>query len=183
MCRILSFQSLTPREPNIHHLPIYYLLYSTIEAITAEKMLSFNFGPTAALLLLIFLSYKVINLYRWIQAAKTTGLPYTVVPLLETEALAKFLTPILRKVYHNYLLEGKGWPHWCRFMIRDWAWEDKRRAHDEYGEVFLVVSPEGIICYSSDAIMSWDVMNRRNEFTKPRDKYSKCLNISSCPES
>ncbi|KAL8699009.1 MAG: hypothetical protein Q9201_006255, partial [Fulgogasparrea decipioides] len=55
--------------------------------------------------------------------------------------------------------------------MTDWAWEEKRRVHEEYGEVFLVVSPEGIICYSADADMSWDVMHRRNEFIKPRDKY------------
>ena len=55
----------------------------------------------------------------------------------------------------------------------DWAWEEKRRAHNEFGEVFLVVSPEGIICYSVDVDMSWDVMHRRNEFTKPGDNYSE----------
>ena len=59
-------------------------------------------------------------------------------------------------------------------MIKDWAWEDRRRAHDEYGHVFLVVSPEGVICYSADATLNWDVLKRKNEFLKPRDKYSKC---------
>lgn len=58
-------------------------------------------------------------------------------------------------------------------MIKDWSFEDKRRAHDVFGDVCLAVSPEGIICYACDAAMSWDVMRRRNEFTKPRGKYSK----------
>ncbi|KAK5637153.1 hypothetical protein RRF57_012865 [Xylaria bambusicola] len=55
--------------------------------------------------------------------------------------------------------------------VRDWTWEDKRHAFDEHGDVFLVVSPQGIICYCADAAMAFDVMNRRYDFTKPRDKY------------
>ncbi|MCJ1347731.1 hypothetical protein MMC31_005960 [Peltigera leucophlebia] len=84
-------------------------------------------------------------------------------------------TPILRYIYHDHLNHGRGWPKWCRFIIKDWSWEDKRLAHDEYGDVFLCVSPEGLICYSADATMGWDVMNRRNDFTKPPDKYSELL--------
>jgi hypothetical protein len=117
--------------------------------------------------------YKLINLYRHARSARQTGLPYVLTPTLETEVWSYILTPIFRKVYHVYLLQGKGWPRWCRFMIKDWAFEDKHRAHDEFGEVFLVVSPEGIICYSADATTNYDVMMRKNEFVKPHDKYSK----------
>ncbi|PVH90573.1 hypothetical protein DM02DRAFT_664919 [Periconia macrospinosa] len=125
-----------------------------------------------ALLSILFVSYKVINLTRWYLAARKTGLPIVFTPFLETEIWGYILTPVLRHVYHDYLLKNRGWPRWCRFMIKDWAWEDKRRAHDEFGDVFLVVSPEGIICYSANAGFNHDVMNRRSEFTKPRDKYS-----------
>lgn len=122
---------------------------------------------------LSLLLYKIVNLAKNIRHAKRTGLPYTVVPVLETEVLGKLLTPVLRKVFRNRFVKNEGWPRWCRFTMLDWAWEEKRRAHNEFGEVFLVVSPEGIICYSADADMSWDVMHRRNEFIKPRDKYSE----------
>ncbi|KAF2677435.1 cytochrome P450 [Lentithecium fluviatile CBS 122367] len=125
----------------------------------------------AVLFLCLFTTYKVANLFRWYRAAKATGLPIVITPVLETEIWGYVLTPILRRVYYNYLLQGRGWPQWCRFMIKDWAWEDKRRAHDKFGDVFLVVSPEGIICYSANAPFNHDVMNRRSEFTKPRDKY------------
>ena len=121
--------------------------------------------------------YKSVNLLLYIRQAKRTGLPYVLTWTLETETVGYILTPILRWKYKDYLLQGKGWPHWCRLMIKDWSFEDKRRAHDEFGDVFLAVSPEGIICYVCDAAMGWDVMSRRNEFTKPRDKYSKSVNI------
>lgn len=61
----------------------------------------------------------------------------------------------------------------------DWAWEDKRRAHEEYGDVFLVVSPKGIICYTADAHMCWDVMQRRHEFTKPKERYGRKLHVEA----
>ncbi len=127
-----------------------------------------NFG----LLLVALAIYKLVSLYVYIQSARKTGLPYVVTLSLETEIWGYIVSPILRIIYHDYLLKGEGWPTWCRFMIKDWAWEDRRRAHDQYGDVFLVVSPEGIICYSADATLNHDVMHRRNEFTKPRDKYS-----------
>ncbi|KAI4217475.1 MAG: hypothetical protein LQ351_000070 [Letrouitia transgressa] len=57
-------------------------------------------------------------------------------------------------------------------MIKDWPWEDKRRAHDEWGDCFLVVAPTGIICYAADPAMSMDVTRRRMDFTKPPDKYA-----------
>jgi hypothetical protein len=119
------------------------------------------------------LLYKVLNLCRYVRSAQWTGLPYVLTPALETEVWSYILTPIFRKVYHAHLLRGEGWPRWCRFMIKDWAFEDKHRAHDDFGEVFLVVSPEGIICYSADATTNYDVMMRKNEFLKPHDKYSR----------
>ena len=37
-----------------------------------------------------------------------------------------------------------------------------------------MVSPEGLICYSSDAALNHEVFNRRNDFLKPCDKHSEC---------
>lgn len=136
--------------------------------------MSLHQGAGALVLVLSVIAYKLINLSRNVRKAKLTGLPYVITPVLETEFVGLVATPILRRIYIHHLDKGEGWPQWCRWMIKDWSWEDQRRAHDEYGDVFLCVSPEGIICYSADAAMGWDVMNRRYEFTKPPDKYSKC---------
>jgi hypothetical protein len=121
---------------------------------------------------LAFFVRKIFNLARYVRSARNTGLPYTITPALETEILGHVLNPILRSVYHDQLSQGNGWPKWCRFIIREWAWEDGRRAHEEFGENFLVVSPEGIICYSADATLGNHVMSQRHTFVKPRDKYS-----------
>lgn len=134
-------------------------------------------------LVISFVAYSCLKLQRLVQSAKSTGLPYVIVPFLETEVLSQLATPLLRNQYLTYLEKGEGWPRWCRFMIRDWTWEDKRRAFQDYGDVFLVISPQGIICYCADADMAFDVMNRRYDFIKPRDKYSKYISaaLSSFP--
>ncbi|KAB8068631.1 cytochrome P450 [Aspergillus leporis] len=134
-------------------------------------------SSTFTVLVALFL-YKVIRLAHNVRLARKTTLPYIITPLLETEVLAFLINPLLRYVYRGYLDRGKGWPRWYRFFVKDWAWEDKRQAHDDLGDVFLCVSPEGIICYSADATMGWDVMNRRNTFTKPRDKYTGQAGLS-----
>lgn len=135
-------------------------------------MLLYRIGLSLGLALVSLFVCKVINLLRYIAQARRTGLPWVFTWILETETVGYILTPVLRWKYQDFLLQGNGWPRWCRLMIKDWSFEDKRRAHDEYGDVFLAVSPEGMICYACDAAMGWDVMSRRNEFTKPRDKYS-----------
>ncbi|USP74921.1 putative cytochrome P450 oxidoreductase [Curvularia clavata] len=114
-----------------------------------------------------------LRLWRNIAKARATGLRVVVTPLLETQVFAQLATLFLRRLYLAHLDAGKGWPRWCRFMIKDWSWEDKRLAHEEYGDTFICVSPDGMICYTADAALAWDVMNRRSDFTKPRDKYSK----------
>ena len=60
-------------------------------------------------------------------------------------------------------------------MIKDWMYEDKGRAHQEFGEVFLVVSPGGVICYISNAETTVSVCTRRKAFIKPPEKMSKTL--------
>jgi hypothetical protein len=124
---------------------------------------------------IIILLFKVVGMCRNVILARRTGLPYVLTFALETEILGHLLNPIFRWRYRSYLSLGHGWPTWCRFIIREWAWEDGRRAHDEFGEVFLVVSPHGIILYSADMIFNRDVTARKNEFIKPRDKYSEVV--------
>ena len=121
-----------------------------------------------AFLLCSWLAFKIFCLYRNVRLAKATGLPYTCSPHLEFETIAYITTPILRYIFARHLLKGNGWPKWARFMIKDWPYEDKFRAHEEFGEVFLVAAPNGLICYSADSTMAVDVCTRRKEFTKPR---------------
>lgn len=127
----------------------------------------------------LFVVRKIWKLAWNVVAAKNTGLPYILTPALETEIIGQILDPLLRRVYRKSLVQGHGWPRWCRYMIREWAWEDRRQTHERLGELFIVVSPEGIICYSCDSVCNADVTSRRLEFVKPQDKYS--ASYPSCP--
>jgi cytochrome P450 len=103
--------------------------------------------------------------------AKQSGLLYTYSLVTELESWAYLTDPLLRKLCHKHVLsQGKGWPKWARFMIKDWMYEDKYRAHEEFGDIFLVVSPGGIICYVAEADAALDVCLRRRDFIKPREK-------------
>lgn len=125
-----------------------------------------------ALFCLVFNFHKAVGFWRNIQRAKSTGLPYTFSLLHELEIWAYITDPLLRWRYSAYLMEDQGWPSWARFMVKDWMYEDKRRAHQLYGDVFLVVAPGGIVCYIADAKSAMAICSRRKDFIKPPEKMS-----------
>lgn len=123
----------------------------------------------------LYLLTRLLSLYQTRRAAIRTGLPYTYSPVHELETSAYITTPLLRWLYADYLMQGRGWPKYARFMIKDWMYEDKGRAHAEFGDVFLVVSSGGMICYVADAHVALDACTRRKDFIKPREKMSTLL--------
>ncbi|KAI0547230.1 cytochrome P450 [Xylaria curta] len=112
----------------------------------------------------------LFSLRRHVLLAQATRLPYVVSPFHELQAWTYVTDPVLRWLYHDRLLQGEGWPRWARFMIKDWHYEDKRRAHEEYGDIFLVVSPGGLVCYVGEATAALNVATRRKAFIKPPEK-------------
>lgn len=124
--------------------------------------------------LLIYLTLsKIISFFTNIRAARRTGLPYTLSPIHELELWAYLTDPFLRRACRVRILRGLGWPRWARFMVKDWHYEDRRRAHDEFGAVFLVVSPAGVVCYVGEGEVAAQVLTRRKAFVKPKEKMSE----------
>ncbi|POS72417.1 hypothetical protein DHEL01_v209186 [Diaporthe helianthi] len=121
-----------------------------------------------AVLTALFLTWKLFQLARNKRLARQTGLPYALSPIHELETLAFFTDVLLRCYCQKHLMRGQGWPNWARFMVKNWHYEDKGRAHREYGAVFLVVSTGGIICYSADADVSLGMVVKRRAFVKMR---------------
>jgi hypothetical protein len=108
--------------------------------------------------------------FKYWRQAQLSGLPYTWSPVHELGGAAFITNGLLRWWYRDYLQQGKGWPRWARFMIKDWHYEDHGRATEEYGKVFLVATPSGLICYISDASTASSLLMRRKAFIKPADK-------------
>jgi len=126
---------------------------------------------TALTVVAAFLALRARSFVQHLQQARDSGLPYTFSLVTEVETWAFLTDPLIRKLYRKHLLEEqKGWPRWARFMVKDWMYEDKYRAHAEFGDVFLVVSPGALVCYLADAVAAQDVCLRRRDFIKPREK-------------
>ncbi|KAM5465926.1 hypothetical protein MauCBS54593_006174 [Microsporum audouinii] len=125
---------------------------------------------SALSLLAVSLVYRGVAWGQNIKAAKRTGLPYILTPIHELEFWAYLTNPLLRSWLGGHVLSGLGWPRWARLMIKDWTYEDRGRAHQEYGPVFLVVSPAGLICYIEDPDTATAVCTRRKAFIKPPNK-------------
>jgi hypothetical protein len=124
--------------------------------------------------------HKLFQLLAHVRAAQETGLPYTISLIHELEPWAYLTDPILRRACRARILRGQGWPRWARFMVKDWHYEDRRRARDEFGPVFLVVSPKGMVCYVGEGDVAAQVLTRRKAFVKPREKMSYVYSDLPC---
>ena len=121
----------------------------------------------AGTLLCFYVTYSIFCFIQNLRIAQQSGLPYTWSPVHELAALTWVTDQLLRWLYRERLLEGKGWPRWVRFMVKDWQYEDRRRATLEYGDNFLVVTPVGLVCYISDPNLASKLVTRRKAFIKP----------------
>lgn len=126
---------------------------------------------TALVVTTVWLALRLRSLVHNLHQARRSGLPYTLSLVTEVETWAYLTDPIIRKLYRKHLLvQQQGWPRWARFMVKDWMYEDKYRAHAELGDMFLVVSPGSIVCYVADPDLAQEVCMRRRDFIKPREK-------------
>jgi hypothetical protein len=138
--------------------------------------------PILLLSLFSLLIYKTGLLLQNIRLARNSGLPYTLSIFHELEIWTYLTDPLIRWGYARYLMRGKGWPKWARFMVKDWMYEDKARAHQEFGDVFLVVSPGGLVCYVADAKSAMTICTRRKDFIKPPEKMSMSILSNTTPK-
>lgn len=124
----------------------------------------------AAVLISTRIVSTALHIRKYVRSAKLSGLPYTWSFVHELGTVAFFTNAVLRWCYRDYLEQGKGWPKWARFMIKDWQYEDHRRATSEYGDTFLIITPTGLVCYTSDPSIVSRVMGRRKAFVKASDR-------------
>ena len=67
-------------------------------------------------------------------------------------------------------MQGNSWLRWAGFTVKDWGYEDKGRAHEELGDVFVVVALAGIVCCVGNAKVALSVCTRRRDFIMPPEK-------------
>lgn len=138
--------------------------------------------PYYAIALLLFALYfasrQSYSLYKNIQKAKASGIPYIISPIYGYNRLwlttGKLWMPLLK------LLPSSVTEPWIDLIDGDWAWRVLFTPFSPTGnpgsESFLIVSPEKIILCTAEAEVINQITTRRNDFPKPIAMY-KSLDI------
>ncbi|CAN8096634.1 unnamed protein product [Discula destructiva] len=117
-----------------------------------------------ALPVLYYFVTSILSFSSNLRAARKTGLPILISPVDLLNPLwiifQKPLVPLLVK-----LPFGLG--AWTRYNTMSWYFTDKYRVHEEYGKVFLKVSPDWIELHSADPEVNAQIFARRKDFEKP----------------
>ncbi|KAK6517718.1 hypothetical protein TWF506_004900 [Arthrobotrys conoides] len=117
-----------------------------------------------------YIASSAIGLWRNIQIAKRSGLPYRVIPVYA-------FNPI-------WLLTGRKFGTWfvtaypnlwiskyILLMVPEWAWRYGFEPFAEYGDVFMTVSPVNCHIYIADREVITQITARRDDFPKPAWMY------------
>ncbi|RAL11902.1 cytochrome P450 [Aspergillus homomorphus CBS 101889] len=121
-------------------------------------------------LLGLYLADCLRDLYQNVRVAQRSGLPYVVSVFSPSIAyMAFFNTP-----WFSSLVE-----HWFPARLADivydtlisFRWRVKDRQARRSGDVYLLVYPGGIFCSVTDAAVVSQVVNARQNFTKPIHQY------------
>lgn len=112
--------------------------------------------------------YYVYCLLYNIRAARSSGIPYVVIPWFEYAIpwmlWGPYIVPILRKLPYN------SWVRWVHF---NWNWEDKHDVFKEIGsDIVQVVSPVKVTLWLADADVIHQVVARKDDFPKPTQIYA-----------
>lgn len=67
------------------------------------------------------------------------------------------------------------WGVFGRYSRRGWHFHDKAESHLRYGPVWALVTPCAVYVYVADPNAIQDIFNRREDFLRPSEFYSKCL--------
>jgi cytochrome P450 len=123
---------------------------------------------TSAILLpvVLFVVSTAWSLLRNYAIARKVGLPIVIVPISPENPLwmllARYILPILQ-----YVPFGNG--HFSRFCHIGWEFDEKARAHVEFGDAFMFATPGKNWIYLCDADAIHDIIKRERsgEFARP----------------
>lgn len=126
-------------------------------------------------ILLIYLFKLYRSFSRNLAAAKSSGIPYIIVPVYLYNPvwlmIQKPCGPYLRMLPHRLT------DPWLDFIFLDWTWTHQYAGFRRIGhDTFLTVSPGGNILVSADAAVISQICARGRDFLKPLHLYQS-MNI------
>ncbi|KAF7955583.1 hypothetical protein EAE96_004509 [Botrytis aclada] len=110
---------------------------------------------------------NIYKLYQNYILAKKVGVPIIVLPLSPQNPIWMLLADIIVPLFQKSGIT-RSWPL-IRFGRRVWEFKDKAQIHLELGDVFMMATPDKNILYICDAETLMEVVQRRNEFKRPRE--------------
>lgn len=128
---------------------------------------------TLSVLVIVALGFYVLREYlrfaKHLEAAKRSGLTYTIVPFYANDRLFQLacilLVPVMRRL-------PKAWTEPWWYLTQDWSWTRRYEPFQRFGcNTFLAVSPVRNILYTADADVISQVATRRNDFPKALEVY------------
>lgn len=115
---------------------------------------------------ILFFISTIWSLLRNYSIARKVGLPIIIVPVSPENPLwmllARYILPVIQ-----YIPFGNG--HFTRFCHIGWEFDEKARAHLEFGDAFMFATPGKNWIYLCDANAIHDVVRRerQGDFARP----------------
>lgn len=125
--------------------------------------------------LIIYPIYCAYHTWCNVLKARSTGLPYVVVPWFQYSIrwriLGGVVTPLLQK-FPSFITSP-----WLGYVAPNWDWKRKYGAfQDINSDLFFVVSGHVPILWVADADVAYQIMLKKDDFPKPVKSY-RVLNI------
>lgn len=126
-------------------------------------------------LLVVYAIQLLLRLLHHRHLARATGLPYILFPVSEQNLSYMILSET--KAF-QYVVN-----HWLPLWLADYInasnfktrWTAKNRMREQYGAVYIFVTPTTLTCNVSDASVVSQVCRARRSFPKPLHQYGECL--------
>lgn len=126
---------------------------------------------TAVLILAAaWIFHCAVCLWHNIKEAKKLNVPLIIVPVSPMNTLWILFEPLLLPCFESLPLLPRTLGRYCR---RGWHFQDKYRTHLEHGDVWVLVTPGQNFLYVANASAVKDILNRRDEFQRPLELYSR----------
>ncbi|KAF1969837.1 cytochrome P450 [Bimuria novae-zelandiae CBS 107.79] len=116
---------------------------------------------TLAVLPTTLVLWSMITLNANLKKARATGLPILVRYITPTNPLWMAFGSNLVRLARRL---GIATERFDRFYLFGWDANERYRVHQEFGDVFILVSPGGNWIYISDPRAAWDVLKRPRDF-------------------
>ncbi len=126
-------------------------------------------GTILSIVLIPVLAFIATRTYAWIVnylQARKLGIPIVLIPFSWQDAFWIIVHPYLRP-----LRNVPGLRNTIKFGYHSWAQDERYHPHQEYGDIFAVVSPATTEIYTNDPILAVEIQSHYRTWLKPPPLY------------